>query len=246
MSAAAWIREQREIYFGNAELKKDYRVRLRGNRVAWVLAFYLGLFLIVTLGIFQSIAGGQISVVEAQSRLQDLYVWVTIMLEALALFVAPAVACSNIVAEHQRKSDELIFVSPITLKYFLVGKLLSGLRYLLVLFALALPMAAACVVFGGATWREVVLAYVILCFRSCFYLALALPIAAATKKVVPAFILTLLAIGFLAFLGSFFGASGLLGASGMTGSMGLPGQVPFYSYILPFTSALGADTFTLI
>lgn len=246
MSAAGWIREQREIYFGNAELKKDYRVRLRGSRVAWVLAFYLGLFLLITLGIFGSMMGEQVSVVEAQSRLQTLYVYVTVMLEALALFIAPAVAAAAIVAEHQRKSDDLIFVAPITLKYFLVGKLLSGLRYLLVMFALALPMAAACVVLGGATWREVVLAYLILCFRSCFYLALALPIAAATKKVVSAFILTLLAIGVLVMLGSTFGVGGLLGASGMTGVMGMPGQVPFYSYVLPFTSAFGADTFTLL
>ena len=142
----AWIAEQKRVYFGNASSVRDYRAQLRGSRPVLLWSIYLGiLILFVLLAYANIVAQGTQSVTVVQSQLKQFYKSILWMLEVMVALIAPVVVTMSIQSEVQRKSIDLVTTSPVSPKYFLVGKVLSGYRYVVMLIFLSLPVWAAAV-----------------------------------------------------------------------------------------------------
>lgn len=239
----AWINEQRRIYFGNASSVRDFRAQLRGTRPALFWTLYLGLLILfVTLAYSNIVAQGEQSITVVQLQLKSFYISVLGMLELMIALVAPVIVGMSIQAEVQRKSLDLVVTAPVSPKYFLVGKVLSGYRYILMLLFLSLPIAAAAVMLGGATWGEVLVSYLLLAMHGLFYIGISLPIAVISTKVVPAVIYSYMACWAWAF-GSAGPVTMAFAMSGGGGTFSRQ-EAPFFTLMFPGAFALGVDSYT--
>lgn len=244
----AWARQQTRIYLGNAGSVRDFRTQLRGNRAPIYFSIYLFILFLFSLFAYGSIASmGERSISELQMMLYGYYQSILGVLEGLVMLVAPVLAATSIVAEHQRKSLDLVLSAPVTPKYFFVGKLISGYRYVWMLMALSVPVTATCVVLGGATWREVLEAYLILSLHALVYTAIALPIGMMAQKAVGAVIWSLIAVGLYGGIANAFGW-GMGGAWSMVSAMGgaPTNEMPPWMTMAPFTFGLSLGTHSVL
>lgn len=99
------------------------------------------------------------SVAQAQDQLRWFYTWIIGLLGAVMMLVAPVLTATAIPAERQNQSFDLLFSSPLELKHFLVGKMISSFRFTAILLFLSMPIASICVLLGGATWTDIACAF---------------------------------------------------------------------------------------
>lgn len=227
-----WVRQQGRIYFGNAGAVKDYRVQLRGNRAIFFWTAYLlclVLFAMVSYSSSSSFNGGSVATV--QRELNTFYKVVVQTVQAIVLLVAPVFAAQGIISEYERQSYELLVSAPVTPKYFLVGKLVSGMRTLVLMLVLSLPVASLGVIMGGATWGDVFQTYLYLLLQGVMWMAVAVPIAVVTQKTAKAVFYSYVLMIFAGIFGSI--QYGIMFATGGMGTRG-PISVPFYLGLFPF------------
>lgn len=202
-----WLRFQVGLYFANAGAQRDYRAQMRGAKAPLYWTLYLGLLITAFMIFYASTwQTGSMSVSQMQTQLQGFYVGLIVMLEIAVALAAPVLAASSVVAEYQRRSMELLMAAPVTPRYFLMGKLISSYRYVWMLLALSIPLTAACVVMGGATWGQVLETYYIISLHGLLYAAGGLMIAVLSQKPIPAVAYSLLSV-FMYFI-LFSGLSG--------------------------------------
>lgn len=242
-AVAAWLQQTRRTYFDNAASVRDYRVQLRGNRSVILFGIYLFVLIAVAMTVYSELAGGSsISVVDAQRRLRDFYGVVTALLGGIVSLVAPALTATSIVMERQRRSLDLIFSAPVTPKYYLVGKMLASFRYTWMLLVLALPVTAACVVLGGASWTDVLVTYLALSMQALVFTAMALLMSTLSPKPVSAVVWSYAcAIAFLIVTAMAAAAASIGSYSGRTTQ-----EAPFFSAMNPFLLAYSVNTHTLV
>lgn len=247
MSAAAtWVRQSLGTYFGNATAVRDYRVQLRGNRAVILWAVYLAVLIGFGMITYSSAAGReQMSVVEAQASLKSFYTQVLGLLATIIVLVAPALTATAIVAERQRKSLDLVFSAPVTPKYFLVGKMISSYRYLWMLLVLSLPVTAACVVLGGATWSEVLTSYALMSLHGLIYTSIALLFSTLALKPVGAivwsYIGVLVYLAITSYVGEMLVVPRTFGFGG-----GNIDEMPFFVSLSPVSMIQASSTYTVI
>ena len=238
-----WIASNFRCYLGNAISTRDYRVQLRGNRPILLWGLYLVVLIGFTMLFYSNAAGrGESSIVIIQNELKGVYQAIMILLAAVILLVSPALTAGSVVMERQRRSLDLVFSAPVSTKYYLVGKVLSSYRYVWMLLVLALPVTAACVVLGGATWSDVIAAYIILSFNALVYTAIAMLFSTLAQKPVAAVVWSYAAtIGYSII-------TGVVGTATLASSfMGAPTQEAlFIGTLNPFPVVQTAPTFTMI
>jgi ABC-type transport system involved in multi-copper enzyme maturation permease subunit len=240
---AAWFRQTRRTYFDNAASVRDYRVQLRGNRSVILFGIYLFILIAVAMTVYSesTSGGGSMSVVDAQRRLRDFYGIVTGLLGGIVSLVAPALTATSIVMERQRRSLDLIFSAPVTPKYYLVGKMLASFRYTWMLLVLALPVTAACVVLGGASWTDVLVTYLALSMQGLVFTAMALLMSTLSPKPVSAVVWSYAcAIGYLIVTSMGAAAAAIGSYSSRTQ------EAPFFSAMNPFLLAYSVNTHTMV
>ncbi len=209
----SWIRSSLSCYFGNAATVRDFRVQLRGNRAILLWGFYLLVLIGFTMIVYSgSAAGAQSSIVDAQRKLREFYQSVMILLAVMINLIAPALTAGSIVMERQRRSLDLVFSAPVTPKYYLVGKMVSSYRYIWMLLILSLPITSACVVLGGATWSDVIAAYLILSSNALIYTAIALLLSTLSRQPVAAVVWS-----YVASIGYSFITAGIAGSAAVSG-----------------------------
>ncbi|MBN9502410.1 MAG: hypothetical protein BGO01_12800 [Armatimonadetes bacterium 55-13] len=240
MQLASWLRECSSCYIGNATAKRDYRVQLRGNRAVLLWTLYL----IVLIGFAMAVYGNTMqvsrqSIVSAQSSLRSFYQSVMILLAGVVVVITPALTAGAIVMERQRHSLDLVFSAPVKPKYLLIGKMISSYRYTWMLLILSLPVTSACVVLGGATWSDVISAYIILSLNALIYTSIALLLSTLARQPVSAVIWSYVAaIGYSIFSAAFVGSSAFSMGFGRTMEM------PFVVTLNPFFVVQSAPSFT--
>lgn len=206
-------------------------------------AAYLGLLILfVVLAYANVVSQGAMSVAQVQTELKSFYVMVMSMLEIVVGLVGPVLVAMSIQAERQRLSLELIMTAPVSPKYFLVGKVVSGYRYIVMLLFLSLPITAAAVVLGGVTWSEVLISYALIAAHGLLYIAISLPIAILCNKVV-----TTVVYSYIACWGiGLFSSLSVVSMFSFGGGMGMDIDVPFWMLIFPMGFAYGASSVTEI
>lgn len=246
MSPGAWVRDSVGVYLGNATAVRDYRVQLRGNRAVILWAVYLLVLIGFGMMTYTAAAGREeMSVVEAQSSLQNFYQQIMALLSTMVMLIAPALTATAIVAERQRRSLDLVFSAPVTPKYYLVGKMISGYRYIWMLLVLSLPVTAACVVLGGASWSEVLASYGLMSLHGIIYTSIALLFSTLAQKPVGAIVWSY--IGVIAYVALSSGiAEPLAFSSSMM--MGRPqtNEMSFVVGLGPYAIFRAASTYTAL
>jgi len=244
VNAAAWLRHNKAVYFDNATSVRDYRVQLRGNRSVMLFGLYLVVLIGVAMVVYSNSATqGATEVVEIQRRLKDFYGIVMGLLGGIVSLIAPALTATTIIVERQRRSLDLVFSAPVSPKYFLVGKMMSSFRYTWMLLILSLPVTAACVVLGGASWGDVLTAYVLLSLQGLALTSIALLISTVALRPVSAVIWSYGASAIYLFVT--FGLSASVMFRSFSGGP-TSSEAPFYVDLNPFLVQSVTGTYTTI
>lgn len=240
-----WLRQTRRTYFGNAAAQRDYRVQLRGNRSMLLFGLYLAILIGVGCFKYATIAGSTMSVVAAQRELRDFYALVVFLLGGVVSIVTPGLASTAIVLERQRRSLDLVFSAPVEPRYYLVGKAIGVYRYVWMLLILSLPVTAACVVLGGASWGDVLTAYGLLSIHGLLFAAIGLLVSSLSTKPVSAVVWTYAAVA--AYLCASGGAAAAAyGDAHSYYRMNMPGEASFFIALNPFSTLFTVGTHTSV
>lgn len=188
-----WMR----AYVGNASSVRDYRSQLRGTRSVWLWGAYLGILILITIVIYTNIvrSDGPRSIVLIQSELKEFYQILIGLLGGLVCLVTPAMSATSVVAERQRRSLDLVFSAPVEPSYYLLGKMLSCLRYTWMLLILSLPVASVGIVMGGASWGDLLASYVMLSMIGLVFSAIGLLISTLSTNLISSIIYSYIAVG---------------------------------------------------
>ncbi len=178
----AFFRTYLGTYLGNAVSRRDFRVQLRGNRSVVILGVYLLLLIGISLLVYNDSTARGMSLAQAQQGLRSFYSTAMGMVAFSACAIATATGATAIVMEAQRRQLELVTMTAAPARYLLVGKLVSSFRYTWMVLALSLPVAASCVVLGGATWTAVLLTYVLISLQAMLCAAIGLAISCHVNK----------------------------------------------------------------
>ncbi|MCH8275118.1 MAG: hypothetical protein IH851_10045 [Armatimonadetes bacterium] len=194
-----WARRALGAYFGNPIALRDYRTQLRGVKALVLWGTYLFFLILIAVLFYLSIlsSGSQVSIAFVQSELHTFYQRLMWLLGGTVAMITPAFTAASVVAERQHGSFDLLFSTPLRLKDFLVGRMLSSYRYTWMLLILSLPVTAVGVMLGGATWVDVIYAYLLLSVIGLFYSAVGLLISTLTAKPVSAVIWTYAVVGII-------------------------------------------------
>jgi hypothetical protein len=230
----------KSTYFANATAARDYRVQLRGNRSILLFGLYLLTLIGVAFVVYETQASGRAtSVVQAQEMLNSFYTTIMALLGGMIALIAPALSATTIVQERMRRSFDLVFSAPVTPRYYLVGKTIASYRYVWMLLALSLPVTAASVVLGGASWSDVLVGYILLSMQALVFTSIALLMSTLAPKPVSAVMWTYAAIVMYLMFCTSIGAITLFG--------GFRSREQLFTIAMnPFTTTVAADTYTMI
>jgi ABC-type transport system involved in multi-copper enzyme maturation permease subunit len=238
---AQWVRENVAVYLGNATAMRDYRTQLRGNRAILLWSIYLAVLIGFSMLVYSFAVGAErMSVAQAQQVLSTFFASVMGLLATMIIVVTPAFTATAVVGERERRSLDLVFSAPVTPKYFLVGKMIAGYRYTWMLLALSLPVTATCVVLGGSTWAEVLIAYVLLSMHALLFTSIALLVSTLAGRHVSALLWSYIVIG------TFILVVSIVGTFFMFGFWSQGGEASFLLALNPYSASTVASTHSMI
>ncbi|MFV9506365.1 MAG: ABC transporter permease [Oscillochloridaceae bacterium umkhey_bin13] len=139
-------------------LFKEFAVRMRGSRSALLIGLYVALALIAARLLY----GAIITQIDQGAPLlsaqigQVIFIGLSLGLQALTVFLAPAAALNAISSEYERGTADLLITTPLSPLQFVAGKLVSALAFTLLLLIAVLPVFAVVVLFGGVSSDDLV------------------------------------------------------------------------------------------
>ncbi|PDW03900.1 ABC transporter permease [Candidatus Viridilinea mediisalina] len=134
-------------------LFKEFAVQMRGSRVALLLAIYVGLSSITArllYGVLVSQLDRGAPLLSAQIG-QVLFIGLSLGLQLLTIFLAPALTLHAISSEYERGTALILQTTPITPLQLVTGKLVAALSLLLLLLLAVAPVFSVVFLFGGVT-----------------------------------------------------------------------------------------------
>jgi len=158
----------------NPVLWKDLRTRMRGTRAFLVQGLYVGI-LALSMGVaylFQwrtFTAAGSPPVAFASQLGRGIYLVIFWIQAAMVVVVTPTLTASAITIEHEQRTYELLVCTRLIPRTILVGKLLSGWLFVVMLLTCSLPMSALCLMLGGVSGSEIFWNYVVLCLFALLF-----------------------------------------------------------------------------
>jgi ABC-type transport system involved in multi-copper enzyme maturation permease subunit len=138
-------------------LIKEFRALLRGSRAALLITIYVGLALIAMRLVYNSVAsaiGSGPPLFNAQIG-QSMFIGLSLAVQTLTTFVAPATTVNSISSEHERRTFELLLATPIAATQVLIGKLIAALAFLGLLLVSVFPLYSIVVLFGGVGFIDI-------------------------------------------------------------------------------------------
>ncbi|MBI2193022.1 MAG: hypothetical protein HYU36_13670 [Planctomycetes bacterium] len=192
---AVSLLDQAARLWRNPVLRRESRSRLRGTRTlviltgfmtALSLTFYVAYHVILSQYSWRpwalSKAGAQLFCVLAGVEC------------GLIMLLAPAFSCATVTTERERGTLDLVHITLLSPRTILVGKLAASLSYILMLLFSSLPIFSACLLLGGLSPLQIVLAVLILAATTVTYGLLGLFFSVMAGKTVTAAALSTLAV----------------------------------------------------
>jgi hypothetical protein len=194
ISVRTWVDSNLRVYRDNATTVRDFRAQLRGGKAIWLWTSYLLMLMALSMLGYVGLANNTaLSVSAVQLMLHSFYIGSMQVLAGAICLIAPSLTAGAIVSEKQRRSLDLLFSAPVSLKGYLVGKALSSYRYIWMLLVLSIPLTSVAVVMGGATWSDVLQTYALLSFVGLVLTSIGLLVSSLCDSVGPAVIWTYIA-----------------------------------------------------
>lgn len=139
-------------------LLKELRGALRGSRAALLITVYVGLGLIAMRLVYNTVTdqtGSGAPIFNAQVG-QAIFIGLALTVQGLTMFLAPATTVNSVSAEYERRTFDLLAATPLKPAQLLLGKLLPGLAFMLLLLVAALPLFSIVLLFGGVGVADIV------------------------------------------------------------------------------------------
>lgn len=141
----------------NPVLVRELRTQLRGVRAPVLISTFVGLLIIMLVFMYRSIAERAAlgtPLLNAQIG-QALFAGLALLLQALVLFIAPALTVGSVSGEHEQRTLDFVLMTPVIGWQVLLGKALGALAYLLVLLCSVVPLFSVVLLFGGVRALDV-------------------------------------------------------------------------------------------
>ena len=149
----------------NPLVVRELRGGLRSGRRVALLTVYLAIVGLFFLGVFQVAA----STMQAEggaansSAIGGTFFPIVIGVELFFICtITPGQTAGAFASERERQTYDLLLVTPLRPRQLVVGKLVAGLAYMVLLLVAALPMASLAFLMGGVGLEELGLALVLL------------------------------------------------------------------------------------
>ncbi|NOZ28845.1 MAG: ABC transporter permease [Chloroflexi bacterium] len=150
----------------NPVIIKELRARMRGARAFVILTGFLLLLGLFLYGLYQALVSGQrywgggapLGAMIGRS----LFISLALFELFVVCFITPALTSGAISGERERKTLDILLVTPLSPWSILWGKLVASLSYVLLLILAAVPMASLIFLFGGVTLADMLRALAIL------------------------------------------------------------------------------------
>ncbi len=203
---------------------KELRSRMRGGRAFGVLTVYLLLLscLVVVIYGFTARTIANPNPFDAGGPPPPLgkilFYGVTLVELLLIAPLAPSFTAGAIAGERERQTFDLVMTTPIRGRDFVLGKLASGISYVLLLIFVALPVQVLALLFGGLTLTELLLGFWTLIVATVFYASVSLFFSSVMKTTTTASLFSYIVVAmsligalFVALISSIIGIGGPLG-----------------------------------
>ncbi len=184
----------------NPVLSRELRERMRTGRAFVVIGVFLLMLTLTAYLVYQgATTTGQIETdLGRQTRLgRDLYEWVLFVMLALVLFFVPGLTAGAIAGERERQTLLPLQVTLLRPRNILVGKVLAGMSFMLLLLFASLPVMMVAYLLGGIRPLDGLKGVGIVCVVAVLLTTMVTALSALTRRVQTA---TLLAYGFTALL----------------------------------------------
>ncbi|MDQ7780275.1 MAG: ABC transporter permease subunit [Planctomycetota bacterium] len=165
----------------NPILVKELRGVMRGKRMLVAHFACLALFSLVLLIAIASLAGETDARIDPSLIGQGIFAIFVFFQAAVVLVVFPAFGATSIVGEKDRKTEELLTMSPMPAWRIVSGKFQASLLLGLVFLMSTLPLVSLSFLFGGVSVYAILIAYLVLFVTAVFVVAFALFFSANSR-----------------------------------------------------------------
>ncbi len=181
------------LWLQNPIAFKELRSRMRGRRAFAVLTIYLLLMSILVTLVYLSLDGRMRSGSSANLTAagESIFVTVLIVQAFLVLFVGPIFTTSAITGERERQTFELLRTTLLSTPALLLGKLISGLAYILLLILASVPVQSIAFLLGGVTLSDLALTQAVIMICAIAFATLGLFYSTLMRTTLAATVLTL-------------------------------------------------------
>ena len=150
----------------NPIFDRELLTLLRSKKAFALLAVYAGLSVAIVLA---SWPRDQMSVLLQGAISRELLGLFALGQTLLLGLLVPATLGGAITREKEGETLDLLLATPLSVDRILVGKLLSGLAYFLILMVTSVPAVLLCFLIGGLSWSDVAGLYVFLMLQAVLY-----------------------------------------------------------------------------
>lgn len=172
MSVATAVRERItgifvDSVYDNPVMSKELRTRMRGKKAFITMGAYAlllsGVLFITYLIVWsmRSSSGYGYSIVNSKVGLH-LFASLTWTQAILLMLMAPSLTSGMLTHEISKRTMEMLALTRLTAGNIVLGKMLSGFFYILMLLVSSVPLAGICFMFGAISPAEVALTYLLL------------------------------------------------------------------------------------
>lgn len=175
----------------SAIVVRELRGRMRGRKAFIFLTFYLvvlGLLMYVVLGGLG--AERPLGAIDAASLGKGLFIGIVLIETLIVAALVPVYTAGAIAQEREKQTYDLLVVTPITSASIALGKLFSGVAYLLILVLASIPLAALGFFFGGIEPISFIPPYLVLIAGALGLGSVGIFFSALLKRTQPASIAT--------------------------------------------------------
>ena len=175
----------------NAVLGKELTTRMRGWRAAAIITGYLAFLAVVSLVVLSNPNAPQ-SYSEAANLGKNLFTWLAGFQMALIIFVTPASTADAVSGERQRQTLDLLLATRLSSPSIVLGKLVAGLAFDVLLILCSLPLFSLVFLFGGVSPDQFVSMFVVFLATTLLLGSMALFISTVTRRSGAAMVISML------------------------------------------------------
>lgn len=192
MSIAAAARERisdalTRSVLDNPVVTKEFRTRMRGWKAFLVMGAYClvmaAVLLIAYYFMSQEFTGPRYGRPFSRVSIgRDLFVALAWAQTILLTLIAPALSSGSLTQELERKTIEMVALSPLSAGRLVLGKQLADFMYTLILLVCSLPLAGITLMLGGISPAEIGITYALLAAWTFLLTCLGTMLSSLAKK----------------------------------------------------------------